>query len=52
MGLVIGRAKEGEEGQLQTRGGSKQVAGKQEGADNFELKTSNPEKFCQRGLKC
>ena len=38
MGLVIGRAKEGEEGKggnCKQQGGVKQVGGKQEGADNF-----------------
>ena len=39
MGLVIGRAKEGEggkEGNCKQQGGRvKQVAGKQEGAENF-----------------
>ena len=38
MGLVIGRAKEGEGGNCKQQGAAKQVAGKREGADNFKSK--------------
>ena len=51
MGLVIGRAKEGEGGNCKQQGAAKQVAGKREGADNLKIKTSKPKTYFTAGLQ-